>query len=346
MINIAVGEYSDQCVIAGNEMARQSRAWVMVVSAMAMLWIATSAFAGADPKAPVQSVGDTAAAVQAQAAADYAADANDYHIGSMDLLEIKVLQVADMSRSVRVDSRGNISLPLVGVVHAGGLTSYELEQLITARLAVDLIQDPQVSVFIKEFTSQRITVQGLVKRAGVYDFQGRATLLQAISIGGGLDEKANEMAIKVVRRQPSGMAETMSFDLSAIRQNQIADPILKGGDVVVVVESVPITVEGQVSKTGVFYPRGRATLMQVISQAGGLTEMADPSIKVFSVAANGQKVGLAYDLDQIREGKLPDPEVHPGDMVVVEKSTGRSILNAITSTLRGFVSFGTVPLAR
>lgn len=274
---------------------------------------------------------------------DYASDQNEYHIGPLDLLEIQVLQDKELSRSVRVDSRGNISLPLLGIVHAGGLTSYELEQKITEKLAVDLIQDPQVSVFIKEFTSQRITVQGIVKKAGVYDFQGRATLLQAISMGGGLDEKANESSVKVIRKNPTGVAETMSFDLTAIRQNKQPDPLLLGGDVVVVEESIPITVEGQVTKPGVYYPRGPATLMQLISQSGGLTDIAQTgAIKVFSTGSKGEKVTLEYDIEKIRDGKLKDPVVNAGDVVVVEKSGGLAILQGITNTLRGFIGFGTI----
>ena len=97
---------------------------------------------------------------------DYAPDPNEYRIGALDLLEIKVLSAEEMNRSVRVDSRGNINLPLIGLVPAAGLTGYELEKSIAEKLAVDYMQNPQVSVFIKEFTSQRVTVQGVVKKAG------------------------------------------------------------------------------------------------------------------------------------------------------------------------------------
>lgn len=283
------------------------------------------------------------AAPEPAAGAQTTTNANDYHIGSLDLLEIKVLHVDEISRSVRVDANGNISLPLVGVIRAAGLTSYQLEQSIAAKLAVDLIQNPQVSVFIKEFTSQRITVQGLVKKAGVYDFSGTPTLLQAISMGGGLDEKGDELNVKVVRRGPNQTAHTMTYDLTAIRQNNASDPVLKGGDVVIVEEAHPITVEGSVSKPGSFYPRGRATLMQMISQSGGLTDLADPSsVRVFSNAAGGQKTSTVYDIESIREGKQADPEVRQGDLIVVEKSTGKAMIQGITSTLRGFIGFGTV----
>lgn len=291
------------------------------------------------PQAEDSSIGAAIAPVEN----DFVADPYEYRIGPLDLLEIKVLQANDISRTVRVDSRGNISLPLIGIVRAAGLSGYDLEQSIAAKLGSDFMLDPQVSVFIKEYTSQRVTVQGTVKKSGVYDFPGQATLLQAISIAGGLDEKANESAIKVIQRRPDGSTESMSFDMEAIRQNRISNPLLKGGDVVVVEEAQPITVEGAVNKAGIFYPRGHATLMQVISQAGGLQDLADISaIKVYGTDGRNEKTSREYDVEKIRQGEINDPPVHPGDVVVVGKATGRSIIQGVANTLRGFIGFGTV----
>jgi len=268
-------------------------------------------------------------------------ESNEYKIGVLDLLEIKVLQDVNLSRSVRVDARGNISMPLINVVHVAGLSAYEAEQLIAAKLEADYLQNPQVSVFIKEFTSQRVTVQGVVKKAGLYDFQGQATLLQAISMGGGLDVKADERAVKVIRQLPGNRTETFVYDLLAIRKNNAPNPILKGGDVVVVEEAEPITVEGAVVKAGIFYLSGNTSLMQVISQAGGLHDLADPStIKVFSTQKNNKNAALEYDLEKIRDGKMVDPMLHAGDVVVVERSTGKSLVENVTRTLRGFIGFG------
>jgi len=268
------------------------------------------------------------------------ADQFEYRIGALDLLEIKVLGADEMNRSVRVDSRGNINLPLIGIVKASGLTGYQLENQIAELLAKDFLQNPQVSVFIKEFTSQRVTVQGYVKRAGIYDFQGQATLLQAISMGGGLDEKANENAVKVVRTVNNRESETKIYNLAAIRLNKAENPILKGGDTVVVEEMLPVTVEGAVIRPGVFYMRGEPTLMQAVSSAGGLNDLASKDdIKVISMSQD-KKVTMQYDIRQIRDGKIGDPKILPGDIVVVEQSGVRSFVKDFTSTLRGFLNFG------
>ena len=278
----------------------------------------------------------------AQLKDEYYSDPSDYHIGPLDLLEIKVLNAEDMTRTMRVDARGFINMPLIGLVQASGLTGYELENLIAEKLGKDFLQNPQVSVFIKEFTSQRLTVQGQVKKAGMYDFQGRATLLQAISMGGGIDVKGDESAIKVVRKLNNDETETMVFDLAAIRNNKAPNPYLKGGDVVVVEEMLPITVEGAVMKAGVFYMVGQPTLMQAISQAGGLHDIADPStVKVISIKQQKRST-LEYNLEKVREGKIDDPVLQQGDLVVVEKSAARNALNMFTNTLRGFVNFGNV----
>jgi polysaccharide export outer membrane protein len=272
--------------------------------------------------------------------ADAGSAKDDYQIGILDLLDVKVLYADDISRTVRVDAQGNISLPLVGVIKAEQLTTYQLEQAIAAKLAQDLLQNPQVSVFVKEFTSQRMTIQGAVKRTGVYDFQGKATLLSAISMAGGLDEKANENLVKVIRRKPGEAAQTLSFNLESVRLNKIGDPVLHNGDIVVVEENTPISIQGAVRRSGNYYPRGSGmTLSQIVSQAEGFTELADPSdIKVLSQAQGGGVVTMVYNLDKIRDGKLPDPQLRPGDLVLVESSGMKSLIYGITSTLRGFVA--------
>ncbi len=272
--------------------------------------------------------------------ADTGSAHEDYKIGTLDLLDVKVLYADDISRTVRVDAQGNISLPLVGVIKAEKLTTYQLEQAIAAKLSQDLLQNPQVTVFVKEFTSQRMTIQGAVKRSGVYDFQGKATLLSAISMAGGLDEKANENNVKVIRRLQGEGPQTLTFNLESVRLNKISDPVLHNGDVVVVEENIPISIQGAVRRSGNYYPRGSGmTLSQIVSQAEGFTDLADPSdIKVLSQAQGGGVVTVVYDLDKIRGGKLPDPQLRPGDLVLVESSGMKSLIYGITSTLRGFVA--------
>lgn len=161
---------------------------------------------------------------------------SDYRIGAQDLLEVSVFGVPDLSRSVRVNSSGGISLPLIGGVQAGGHTVSELEHILAEMLAKNYLQNPQVSVFVKEYTSQRITLEGSLKNPGIYPITGKTTLLQAIAIGGGLDPLADLKGV-VVFRQVEGKKMAAVFDLRDIRSGRGEDPQIYGDDVIVVEQS-------------------------------------------------------------------------------------------------------------
>lgn len=161
---------------------------------------------------------------------------SDYRVGPQDLIEISVFQVPDLSRTVRVNSGGQISLPLIGVVQAGGLTIQQLEKSIAAKMEEKYLQNPQVTAFVKEFTSQRVTLEGSIAKPGIYPLTGRTTLLQAIAMGGGLDKLADPRGV-VIFRQIQGKKMGAVFDLRNIRTGQDEDPQLYGDDIVVIEQS-------------------------------------------------------------------------------------------------------------
>jgi len=177
----------------------------------------------------------------------------EYQIGPHDLIELSVFQVPEMSRTVRVNARGQISLPLIGAVSAGGLTAQELEAAIANKLSETYLQDPQVSIFIKEYISQRVTVEGSVKTAGVYPLTGRTTLLQVIAMANGVDTIANENEVKIFRVGSDG-SKALVFDLDAIRAGKTDDPQIKGNDLVVVDRSATRSAVKNISDTirGIF----------------------------------------------------------------------------------------------
>ena len=162
------------------------------------------------------------------------ADMEEYRIGPQDLLELSVFGVQEMTRVVRVNAQGMISLPLLGTIRAGGLSANELEKVLAAKLSENLLQDPQVSVFIKEFVSQRVVVEGSVIKTGVYPLTGKTSLLQVIAIAGGLNPIADSSNVRIFREKASGTREVHTFDLTAIRAGQAEDPLIKGNDTVVV----------------------------------------------------------------------------------------------------------------
>jgi polysaccharide export outer membrane protein len=165
---------------------------------------------------------------------------SEYRIGAQDMLEINVFQVADLNRTVRVNSGGQISLPLIGVLQAGGRTVQEVEKDIAAKLEAAYLQNPQVSVFVKEYTSQRVTVEGAVNDPGIYPLSGRTTLMQVIVMAKGLAPLANLQGV-VVFRTVDGKKMAARFDFKAIRSGNVADPEVFGDDIVSVDQSGPKT---------------------------------------------------------------------------------------------------------
>ncbi len=159
--------------------------------------------------------------------------ADDYRIGAQDLLEIQVFGIDELKREVRVNSRGIISLPLIGPVVLAGLTSQDAEALIASKYAKDYLQDPQVSVFIKEFTSQRITLEGAVAKPGIYPIRGEITLMQAIALAGGQGQLPDLHEVLVYRRE-GGEKVIHTYDLDKIRAGEVEDPSLINEDIIVV----------------------------------------------------------------------------------------------------------------
>ncbi|MDE2407260.1 MAG: polysaccharide export protein [Xanthomonadaceae bacterium] len=160
--------------------------------------------------------------------------ATDYRIGAQDLLEISVFGVQDLDKEVRVNSNGQISLPLIGGVMAGGRTIPELEKDLAGKYADGYLQNPQVSVFVKEYASQRITLEGAITKPGIYPITGKTSLLQAIALSGGVDDKIADLGGIVLMRQINGKRMAAVYDLRAVRRGTIEDPQVYGDDIIVV----------------------------------------------------------------------------------------------------------------
>lgn len=161
----------------------------------------------------------------------------DYRVGPQDLLEIQTFGVEALSRTVRVNSRGAISLPLIGSVEVAGLTSEEVEASIAAKLSKDLLQDPHVSVFIKEYTSQRVTIEGAVNKPGIYPLKGQTSLLQAIAMAGGQASMSNINDVMLFRSNSNGTKKILTFDVEKVRSGEAEDPLVQDDDVIVVQRS-------------------------------------------------------------------------------------------------------------
>jgi len=167
--------------------------------------------------------------------------ATDYRIGAQDLLAISVFGVQELNKEVRVNSNGQISLPLIGGIMAGGRTIPELEADLAKKYSDGYLQKPQVSVFVKEFTSQRVTLEGAIAKPGIYPITGKTTLIQAIALAGGVDDKVADLSGIVVMRQVDGKRMAAAYDLRKVRKGVVEDPLIYGDDIIVIEQSASKT---------------------------------------------------------------------------------------------------------
>lgn len=217
----------------------KSRLWIRTVLVLLLgaLLAACASGGGAGVRTSAASAGNALPAPDTTAASGAYEGATDYRIGAQDLLEISVFGVQELSKEVRVNSNGQISLPLIGGVMAGGKTIPEFETELAKKYADGFLQNPQVSVFVKEFTSQRITLEGAVAKPGIYPITGRTSLLQAIALAGGVDDKLADLGGIVLMRKVDGKRQAAVYDLREVRRGNIEDPQLYGDDIIVVEQS-------------------------------------------------------------------------------------------------------------
>ena len=140
----------------------------------------------------------------------------------------------ELKRTVRVSSTGHVSLPLIGVVQVAGLGPSDAEALIATQYGSRYLQDPQVSVFIREFTTQRITLDGAVAKPGIYPLTGQITLLRALAMAGGGAPLADLENVMLFRLTPDGKTQQERYNVMKIRAGEQPDPMLQGDDLVVV----------------------------------------------------------------------------------------------------------------
>jgi polysaccharide biosynthesis/export protein len=169
--------------------------------------------------------------------ADLFQENRPYLIGPFDKLTIDVFGIEELSqKEVQTDAGGKISFPLAGILDAAGKTPGELEIMIAERLRGRFVRDPQVTVNLKETVSQVITVDGQVKKPGLYPVIGKMTLMRAVATAEGVAEFAKLDDI-VVFRTVKGNKMAGLYNLKAIRKGIYEDPELFANDVVVVGDS-------------------------------------------------------------------------------------------------------------
>ena len=249
-------------------------------------------------------------------------------LGPEDLLEVSVFQVPDLSRTVRVSEAGKISLPLVGEVEVRGLTPVQLEARLQEALSKGSVEDPEVSVFVKEYGSRRVSVIGAVGLPGLYEILGPRTLLQVLSQAGGLTEQSGT-ELCVLRHLDGSGPKRIAINVSELMSGQ--DPSLnlqiEPGDVISVLIDPPayVYVDGAVNSPGRIEQRSSRplSLLQAIARAGGPTQFANlKEVQILrgGVAEGKQAPPMIVNLKRVRKGEARDPLLKDGDVIIVRES--------------------------
>ena len=249
----------------------------------------------------------------------------DYHIGSKDLLEIRVLEIPDLNVERRVADSGTIDLPLLGAIAVAGKTAAEARQLLEELLRAKYVNRANVSVVVKEFANKPVSVVGSVVRPGSLSISGNWYLLQAISAAGGLDVNAGRK-IFVLRRSDNGLSDVLEIRRDDLLQASSVTwniPIFAGDVVNIPPRSiVKVFCLGEVRQPGAleFDIDDRITLLSVIAKAGGLTDRASKSILIKRRGADGKDVEIRVNYKAVIAGKETDPSLKADDVVVVSES--------------------------
>jgi polysaccharide export outer membrane protein len=236
---------------------------------------------------------------------DAAPAVESYRIGPGDVLKITVFGHEDLSRLSVVAADGRMPFPLVGEIQVGGMSASELEARLRTLLAKDYLVDPQVTVSVQEYRSQKVFVLGDAERPGTYPLTGRTTLLDVLSQAGGPGKAAGRQVV-VVRFPKSegpvnpGTAGSTTFRLSLkklLDGDAAENLVLENGDTVYLPKQTSFFVLGEVKRPGAFALEKDTSALEAITLAGGFTERAAPSVaKVLRKRSDGSQETIAIDL--------------------------------------------------
>lgn len=269
-----------------------------------------------------------------------------YVLGRGDKLELTVFRVDELNAVIRINAAGDVILPLLGRMTLGGLTVPESEALIAEKLKADYLQDPQVSIYVEEYRSQEITVMGRVKSPNIYSVERPRSVMEMLSLAGGVDENAAE-TIRVSTKQldaESGEIVQQNFllNIRAMLSNQdtMLNLRLSGGDAIFVPEAGVVYVEGAVSKPGPYKISGKVNVLQALSMAGG-PEWAANQDKIRIIREiNKVSVSLDVNLAKIREQREKDVVLKDGDIIVVGYNGIKRVASQVLKGVNSIVGFG------
>jgi polysaccharide export outer membrane protein len=248
------------------------------------------------------------------AQAQMSSEPGEILIGEGDLLQISVFEAKELDKTVRVNSRGFISLPLIGELQVSGLTAIEAEEKIEEMYKTRFIKDPHISIFVEEQISQRITLVGQFKKPGTYDYLSNQRLLDVIALGGGLSEQAGQIVQVRRTRYMQGEPNTFIVDLDKLikKGNVELNIRVNGGDVLFIPEAGVFFVDGAVRRPGAYPIKHKTVVQEGLVEAGGFEPSAKKDkIKLVRMTENGERKIINLDLNEAfsKEMALKDRDI-------------------------------------
>ena len=276
----------------------------------------------------------------------------DYKIGPSDIVEIRVEDAPELSGLFRVSASGFVSLPFLGRVSAHQKTVEELAAAITAGLRGRYLMNPSVLVIVRQVNSRAFFVQGAIRKPGVYQIEGRPSLLRLITVAGGLSENHGSTAfiIRESKRVIDGPSAPNSISGAAGEEARYSmltvniNGLLRGkfdqnvfietGDIVNIPPTDVFFVSGEVNAPGSFPLKDGTSLQQALSLAQGATFKGSlkEGIIFREDPSTGKRDEIRADFAAIMSGKKDDIMIRANDVVMVPSSKLKSamapILNA------------------
>jgi polysaccharide biosynthesis/export protein len=265
----------------------------------------------------------------------------DYVLGEGDLLSVRAYDLDDLNQRVRVENDGSVTLPLLNKVSVAGRTVSEVQSDLTKKLGTFMFS-PHVTVFVEEYRSQQVAVEGAVQKPGLVSQTVRnATVRDVLSAAGGTTPEAGSRLYLIpaetrvyteAKTLPGGedtadtdhRAEAVMVDTAesdATTQRAFFTMPVRSGDVIVVPANGKFIADGWVEKPGTYPLTSGLTLRGALATAGGLAFPAKKgSVHIYQAGVNGQTSVRDVNYADIEAMKAPDVIIHDGDVVQVESS--------------------------
>jgi polysaccharide export outer membrane protein len=285
----------------------------------------------------------------------------DYQVGPEDELSIVIFGQDKLNRELRVNGQGEITMPMVGTIKVGGMSPQAIEKRLEDLYDAHYLVNPQITVKVKEYRYQRVMVTGAVAKPGSYEIIGPRSLLEVLSLAGGIANngfstgvtvQAGDVVNVIRHRDTSDLitkmtataaaqpfspnTETIVIDLKRLVSGQ--DPQLnipiRSGDVVNIPFAGTAYVLGGVKKPGNVPVTGAITVSQAVAMAGGVDPLlGSQSITIMRFDDNGKSISINTNLGKIIARKVEDPPLKDNDVVVVKESTAKKTMFVLRSLL-------------